>query len=328
MVEYVIYSAISFLIGYLSAPHILLYVRKNCVLGESKKDSLFGGKEAKVRNSIHKVAETVIPRMGGLIFLAPVLITSAILFYLNEVTIDYGLLLFIWMIGITFGIILDINILQKKEIRLRYRILFVGAVSSLIGYIYYSLGLVSLFIPFLGNVFLGKWIILIFILVFMSLYASCIIDGIDSLASVVFGTIIAAYSVMGIIYGSYEVLIFGFVIIGSILAYLRYNFHPARWYYGETGIMAIVFATGGMVFLVESLGAPAIVALPLIGLMLVITVGSVILQGLSKKYCGKKIWSSTPIHHHFETIAPSQTVVLIYFIITLIISGAVLISIL
>ncbi len=64
---------------------------------------------------------------------------------------------------------------------------------------------------------------------------------------------------------------------------------------GETGILGLTATMAVVAFLTNS-----VLVLPIIAGVLVIEVGSIILQLLSKKFRGKKIWLATPIHHHFE----------------------------
>ena len=66
---------------------------------------------------------------------------------------------------------------------------------------------------------------------------------------------------------------------------------------GETGILGLTTVMAVMAFLTDS-----VYVLPIIGGLLVIEVLSVIIQLLSKKFRKKKIFLSTPIHHHFEAI--------------------------
>jgi len=82
---------------------------------------------------------------------------------------------------------------------------------------------------------------------------------------------------------------------GTILAFLWFNIPPARFYMGETGILGLCCALTVVAFLTDS-----VLVLPIIGLLLVFESGSVILQLLSKKIRGKKLFLAAPIHHHFE----------------------------
>ena len=64
---------------------------------------------------------------------------------------------------------------------------------------------------------------------------------------------------------------------------------------GESGMMALCTSLTVIAFLTDS-----VLVLPIICFLLVIESGSVIVQLLSKKFRGRKIFLSTPIHHHFE----------------------------
>ena len=83
---------------------------------------------------------------------------------------------------------------------------------------------------------------------------------------------------------------------------------------GETGVMGLTSAMTVVAFLTDS-----IVVLPIIAGVLVIEVGSIIIQLLSKKYLHKKVWLSTPIHHHFEAKGwPRHNITMRFWIISIV----------
>jgi len=79
------------------------------------------------------------------------------------------------------------------------------------------------------------------------------------------------------------------------LAFLWFNINPARFFMGDTGAMSLGVTLGIIAMLTNS-----VLLLPIIGFIFVLESMSVILQVLSKKIRGKKLFLSTPIHHHFE----------------------------
>jgi phospho-N-acetylmuramoyl-pentapeptide-transferase len=92
------------------------------------------------------------------------------------------------------------------------------------------------------------------------------------------------------------------VIIGSLLAFLWFNIHPARFFMGDTGAMSLGITLGIIAMLTN-----AFFFLPFIAFIPMIESGSVIIQLISKKIRKKKVFISSPIHHHFEAIGWPET---------------------
>jgi len=103
-------------------------------------------------------------------------------------------------------------------------------------------------------------------------------------------------------------------VTGGLLAFLWFNIPPARFYMSETGILGLTTALTVVVFLTDSVATLPIIALPLVA-----TVLSVIIQMLSKKFRGKKVFLVAPLHHHFEALGwPAYKVVMRYWVIGII----------
>lgn len=152
------------------------------------------------------------------------------------------------------------------------------------------------YIPFFGSINVGAWYIPIFIFIIVATAFSVNeADGLDGLAAGLLLIGFAALSVVAFIQGRFNLVAFLAVIIGALLAFLWHNVYPARFFMGDTGSMGLGVTLGVIAMLTNSA-----LLLPLFGLMLVTESGSVILQILSKKIRGRKLFKSTPIHHHFE----------------------------
>ena len=137
----------------------------------------------------------------------------------------------------------------------------------------------------------------------LSLYASGIIDGIDGLAGGVFAMIFSAYAGIALAQNQIDIAAFSAMLVGAILAFLWFNVPPARFFMTETGTMALTLTLATIAFMTDTLGGGIGVAvLPIIGFLLVATVASTILQELSKRILGRKLFRIAPLHHHFEAI--------------------------
>ena len=116
--------------------------------------------------------------------------------------------------------------------------------------------------------------------------------------------------------GTGEVAIFCGAIIGSCLGFLWFNAPPAKIFMGDTGSLSL----GG------SLGAVGIITkheivLAITGGLFVLEAVSVMVQVISFKLTGKRIFKMAPIHHHFEKKGwPESAVVIRFWIISIILA--------
>jgi len=96
--------------------------------------------------------------------------------------------------------------------------------------------------------------------------------------------------------------------MGALLAFLWFNIAPARFYLGDTGSMSLGVTLGIIAMLTNN-----VFILPFIGLVFVFESLSVIVQLLSKKFRGKKVFLSSPIHHHFQALGWPETKIVMRF---------------
>ena len=108
--------------------------------------------------------------------------------------------------------------------------------------------------------------------------------------------------------GRMDLAVFLMAIIGALVAFLWFNIYPARFFMGDTGVMSLGFTVG-----VVSLLTNTALLLPLIAVIPMVESLSVIIQMASKRLRGKKIFLSTPIHHHFEALGWHETQVTMRF---------------
>ncbi|PIR68616.1 hypothetical protein COU49_00110 [Candidatus Nomurabacteria bacterium CG10_big_fil_rev_8_21_14_0_10_35_16] len=267
----------------------------------------------------NETAELNTPRIGGIIIWFSVLLT-VVIFYLisiflptattlklnflsrNQTLIPFFTLLLGSLIGLWDDLIQVYGsgkfARDDKTWRL-WKAFLIAVISFLIGsWFFYKLGMISLHIPFNGDLYLGILIIPFFMIVALATFSGGVIDGIDGLSGGVFASIFSAYSAIAFANHQIDLAAFSLVIAGAILAFLWFNIPPARFYMGETGIMGLTVTLATLAFLTDT-----VFILPIVALPLVITSASVILQIFSKKLRnGKRIFRLAPIHHHFETI--------------------------
>lgn len=221
------------------------------------------------------------------------------------------------MIGAGFVGLLDdvINIRGGNGgiagMRAKVKLLLHGAVALLGGWWFYQkLDVTSIHIPFGGDLRLEALIIpLFFIVVIATANAVNISDGLDGLAGGLLATSFGAYAIIAVAEGKYGLAGFCMTIVGSLLAYTWFNIFPARFFMGDVGSFALGTALGVVAMLTDT-----VFLLPIIGFVYVAETGSVIINRLSKKLRnGKKVFLSSPIHHHFEAIGWPETKITMRF---------------
>jgi phospho-N-acetylmuramoyl-pentapeptide-transferase len=331
----------SFILGILLAPILTHYLYKYKVWKKREGKTALDGSVAvefeKLRTTVHTGTETSTPRMGGVLIwvtvslitfgiwgiahLFPTPLTSKLDFFSRSQT---WIPLFTLLAGALMGFVNDIlDILPSGErgISIRMRLLFVTLVSSFIGWWFYAkLGIDSVGIPGDGTLFIGALIIPLFVLTTLVLYAGGIIDGIDGLAGGVFGAAFMAYAGIAYFQNQINLAAFCATLTGAILAFLWFNIPPARFWMTETGTMGLTMTLAVVAFMTDTPGEGfGIAALPIIALLPLLTVLSNVIQVLSKKYRGVKVFRIAPLHHHFEAIGwPSYKVTMRYWIIAIV----------
>ena len=243
------------------------------------------------------------PMMGGLMFiLGTILCLLFNLGALQDLTPLYTLAL-----GLCFGAVgfvddyfklkhkrnMGLNALQKALLQM--------AVSAIYLYVLYLQGTLTcdIYIPFFNTTFYVHPIAYIFFAMFVMVgcvNAVNLTDGVDGLCASVTVPVMVFFAAAAIAMGRFDLALLPGCLVGGLIAYLFYNWHPAKVFMGDTGSLFL----GGMVCgLAFALDMPLI--LILVGLVYIIETLSVILQvGYFKLTHGKRLFKMSPIHHHFE----------------------------
>lgn len=205
-------------------------------------------------------------------------------------------------------------------LRMRHRLLLYTAIAAVGAWWFYvKLGWDQIHVPAIGDFTIGTWYIPLFILVVVSTAFSVNeADGLDGLAGGILLFSFSAFAAIAFNKGLTDLAVFCAVIIGGLLAFLWFNVYPARFFMGDTGSMSLGITLGIIAMLTNSA-----LALPIIAFPLVLESLSVIIQVTSKHLRGKKIFLSTPIHHHFEALGWPETKVTMRFWILAAVFGAV-----
>lgn len=325
----------AFTIGILITPLVTHFLYKYKVWKKRGGKVAMLGHDATEFNRLKGEGETKTPRMGGIVIWASVLLTLLTTYTLaivfpNSFFSDLDYLsrsqtlipAAAMLVGAIIGFLNDFYDVAHdgKGIKLSIRLILITALSATLGYWFYQkLGVTGVNIPFDGTLELGVFIIPVFILLTLMLYASGVIDGIDGLSGGVFASIFAAYTGIAIVQNQLDLAVFCATVVGGIMAFLWFNIPPARFWMTETGSMALTLSLATVVFMTDSLGEGNGIALLLIvGLPLIATVASNVIQILYRRSTGKKLFKIAPLHHHFEAIGwPSYKVTMRYWVISI-----------
>ena len=243
------------------------------------------------------------PMMGGLMFIfASIIVLLCNLPFMEDYTV-----FFVLVLSLCFGFVGfldDYAKLRKKQnegLTSIQKFLLQMAVSALFLYLMYRSGNMSteLYIPFFNVSFTLHPIVYIFFAMFVMVgcdNAVNLTDGVDGLSSSVTLPVMVFFTAASVAMGRLDLALLPASLIGGLIAYLFYNWHPAKLFMGDTGSLFL----GGVVCAMSfALDMPLI--LILVGFVYICETLSVILQvGYFKLTHGKRLFKMSPIHHHFE----------------------------
>lgn len=252
------------------------------------------------------------PTMGGIMMVLAMVVTTLLFAGINYSTI----ILLTSMLG--FGLVgfLDdyIKVVKKRSLGLtaKQKIILQVLFAVLLPTVQYftnsdssnliipftekTLNLGILYIPFMAFVMIG------------TVNAVNLTDGLDGLSSTVTVIVSMFFVVMASIAGYAELSVFSLSVIGSCLGFLIHNKYPAKVFMGDTGSMALGGAVVGMALLTNSA-----LMIPIVGGIYFAEALSVIIQVVSFKTRGKRVFKMAPIHHHFEQCGYKETKVVKLF---------------
>ena len=256
------------------------------------------------------------PMMGGLMFIFGLiicLISNAFImedytaFYVLGLSLCFGLVGFLDdFFKLKFKRNLGLTSLQKAMLQM--------AVSALYLYLLYKQGVMScdLYIPFVNITIAIHPLVYIFFAMFVMVgcvNAVNITDGIDGLCGSVTVPVMAFFTVAAVAVERFDLALLPAALFGGLIAYLFYNWHPAKVFMGDTGSLFL----GGVVCAIAfALDMPLV--LILVGFVYIVETLSVILQvGYFKLTHGKRIFKMAPIHHHFEMCGWREVKIVLIF---------------
>lgn len=271
------------------------------------------------------------PTMGGIIMIISLLIMGGILFYdyskstaISEQLVAKNFLI-LTIVTLGFGLIGFIDDFRKvilnntEGLKPRYKML--GLLIIATAFTIYLIKVMNfeteIYIPF-EKVYITMpiWLYIPFVILVMLATTNAInlTDGIDGLSTSVTTIILTCLTVIGIIFGVKEIVLFGSTLIGICLAFLLFNLHPAKVFMGDTGSLLL----GGAVS-VMAIYLKMPILLLIIAIVPVLETLSDIIQVAHYKRTKKRVFKMAPLHHHFELSGWNEnTIVSTFSVVTLI----------
>ena len=259
------------------------------------------------------------PTMGGFMFIFAILIASVVGYFMLsqgkndlwhgtqvEIARYWGTIL----LAVSFGIIgfVDdyIKVVKKRNLGLTaiQKLIMQFVAAGLYMLILYTAGDTStvLIIPFLGQLDLGLVYFPLCVVGIVYITNSVnLTDGLDGLCGSVTCVSALGFMMVSAAMGFGGINLLSTALAAACLGFLVWNFYPAKVFMGDTGSMFL----GGMVTgLAFGVGMPLILAF--LGIIYICESMSVVLQVISFKTTGKRIFKMSPIHHHFEMCGLSE----------------------
>ena len=281
----------------------------------------------KAGQSVHKIGPTWhnvkagTPLMGGLMFIGAVIICLLG----NLFTIEDNTVLFTLAFALCFGLVgfLDdfCKVKFKRELGLTafQKMALQMVVSAIYLYVLYKNGtlrndngLCDLYIPFVNVNFEIHPIVYIFFAMFVmvgTVNAVNLTDGVDGLCATVTLPVMVFFAVVAWCTGMQDLALLPACLIGALIAYLFYNWHPAKVFMGDTGSLFLGGIVCGLAF---ALNMPLI--LVLVGFVYMMEVVSDLIQfAYFRATHGKRFFKMAPIHHHFEKCGWKEVKIVLVF---------------
>ena len=289
--------------------------------------SLKIGQPIRTAEEVHKLAElhgkkAGTPTMGGILILGTIILSTLLWAKWDNIMVWIVLFTTIGLGALGFrDDYLKISKKNSKGVSARTKLVWQTSVAVIAGFAFAYLvpadsgnTLRALYIPFVKDAVItdmGIFSVAMFSLIIVGASnAVNLTDGLDGLATGCSLTTALAYTGFGYIcgnakYSDYlgvahhslanELPIIAMALAGACLGFLWFNAHPAKMFMGDTGSLAL----GGCIAAL-AIGCKQEIVLALVGGVFVMEAMSVIIQVISFKKRGKRVFRMAPIHHHFE----------------------------
>lgn len=314
MIESIIYLGVTFIITAILGKFIIPILKKLKVGQSERADG--------PRSHLKKQGT---PTMGGIMMIISIIIVVAIIYLINSENAKIMLPIALATVGFGFvGFIDDFKkVILKNTDGLNPKLKMLGLLIVSTMYAVFLTRYTNInneiFIPIIKTyISLPSWIYIPAIIFVMlgTTNAVNLNDGVDGLCGSCMAIAFTAFSVIGLKLNYDAISIFSAICSGTCAGFLIYNFHKAKVIMGDTGSLLLGGALASI-----SLYMKMPLLLVVIAIIPVLETLSVILQVLSFRFTGKRIFKMAPLHHHFELTGWRENkVVAVFAGITLIFS--------
>ena len=259
------------------------------------------------------------PTMGGMLVVVVVLFLAMALRIEDEVTLTPMLALM--GVGILGAVDDYVNVRTGSGMRGRWKLVWQTAVAFLAAfYIQRHFGLDALNIPFVdGPVVIGAAALILFVafVIVGTSNAVNLTDGLDGLAGGVLIFSFVAYLLIALqVAGQANLAVFCALVVGALMGFLWFNVHPAQIFMGDSGALSL-----GATLAVVATITGQLPLLAIVGAVFFAVIMSVVIQVLSYRFRGRRVFRMTPLHHHFELIGWAEEKITLRFWIVAALAG-------
>jgi phospho-N-acetylmuramoyl-pentapeptide-transferase len=306
-------ALVAMIIAILSGPSFINFLRRKEIGQHIREEGL----------EHHRVKQGT-PTMGGLLI---VLAATIAFLPLSDYTLPALTIFGTTLACAGVGFLDDYLKLHHKRslgLRGRWKILLLIAITAAVGYAAHHQQLShSVFVP-IGdwNVPLGPfWYLLLFLIIGGAVNGVNLTDGVDGLAAGTSIIALATFTAMAVtiyirsetpthgrIGNRLDIAFIGAALIGAAVGFLWFNAFPAEVFMGDTGAMALGGAMAAMAIMMK-----VELLMLFVGGIFAVVALSVVLQVLSFKWWGRRIFLIAPLQHHFEMKAWSETKIMVRF---------------
>ena len=286
------------------------------------------GKQIRTDGPVAHHGKAGTPTMGGMLVVGVVLFLAMALRIEDVDTLTPMLALV--GVGILGAVDDFVNVRTGIGMRGRWKLVWQTVVALLAGwYIQRHFDLTAINVPGLGEVLIGPILFVAFVafVIVGTSNAVNLTDGLDGLAGGVLIFSFVAYLLIALVdvpgRGSQPNLaIFCALVIGALMGFLWFNVHPAQIIMGDSGALGL----GATLAVVATLTGQ-LPLLAVIGIVFVAVIMSVVLQVVSYRWRGRRLFRMAPIHHHFELVGWAEEKITLRFWIVAALAGLLGVSI-
>lgn len=255
------------------------------------------------------------PTMGGIVILLAMLVAFIVSLVFADERSGFGTLLFVTLAYGVIGFLDDyIKVANKRNLGLTSLQKLIGQIAVAVlfaGFIFFGRGLdTALAIPLTDISLDFGWAYVLIVIFWLVGFSNAVnlTDGLDGLVSFSAIPTFFFFGVYAYRVEEFGIALFTAAVVGALVGFLFFNKYPAKIFMGDTGSLALGGALAGLAVMLK-----LELLLVFVGIIFVVETLSVILQVISFKTTGKRIFKMSPIHHHFEMVGWSEWRIVITF---------------